>query len=290
MVINRLFCGGAVATRAAQRCARREQTFHNQGVRGLLISCSPVNTSKNFAHTAAMSVEAAKELAGRTAVNNHVSTETRVIGIGSGSTIVFAVQRLAERVKEEGLQLRCIPTSFQARQLIQQHGLVLSDLETDPRIDVTIDGCDEADDALTLIKGGGGCQTQEKVVASYSDQFVVIADYRKASNKLGEAWNYVPIEVLALAYRPIMARIEKELGGRCEVRMAKAKAGPVVTDNGGMIIDWYWDKQLVRSWAEVESALQAMPGLVETGLFVGMADTAYFGMQDGSVSQRNSVA
>jgi len=255
-----------------------------------LISCSPVNTSKNFAHTAAMSVEAAKELAGRTAVNNHVSTETRVVGIGSGSTIVFAVQRLAERVKEEGLQLRCIPTSFQARQLIQQHGLVLSDLETDPRIDVTIDGCDEADDALTLIKGGGGCQTQEKVVASYSDQFVVIADYRKASNKLGEAWNYVPIEVLALAYRPIMARIEKELGGRCEVRMAKAKAGPVVTDNGGMIIDWYWDKQLVRSWAEVESALQAMPGLVETGLFVGMADTAYFGMQDGSVSQRNSVA
>jgi len=72
--------------------------------------------------------------------------------------------------------------------------------------------------------------------------------------------------------------------------MAKAKAGPVVTDNGGMIIDWYWDKQLVRSWAEVESVLQAMPGLVETGLFVGMADTAYFGMQDGSVSQRNSVA
>jgi len=290
MVINQLFCGGAVATRAAQRCARREQTFHNQEVRGLLISCLPVNTSKNFAHTAAMSVEAAKELAGRTAVNNHVSTKTKVVGIGSGSTIVFAVQRLAERVKEEGLQLRCIPTSFQARQLIQQHGLVLSDLETDPRIDVTIDGCDEADDALTLIKGGGGCQTQEKVVASYSDQFVVIADYRKASNKLGEAWNYVPIEVLALAYRPIMARIEKELGGRCEVRMAKAKAGPVVTDNGGMIIDWYWDKQLERSWAEIESSLQAMPGLVETGLFVGMTDTAYFGMQDGSVSQRNSVA
>ena len=106
MVINRLFCGGAVATRAAQWCARREQTFHNQEVRGLFISCSSVNTSKNFAHTAAMSVEAAKELAGKTAVNNHVSTKTKVVGIGSGSTIVFAVQRLAERVKEEGLQLR----------------------------------------------------------------------------------------------------------------------------------------------------------------------------------------
>jgi len=72
--------------------------------------------------------------------------------------------------------------------------------------------------------------------------------------------------------------------------MAKAKAGPVVTDNGGMIIDWYWDKQSERSWRDVESALHGMPGLVETGLFVGMADTAYFGMQDGTVMQRNSSA
>merc|ERR1712223_2379685 len=202
-----------------------------------------VNTSKYFAHTAAMSVEAAKELAGRTAVNNHVSTKTRVVGIGSGSTIGFAVQRLAERVKEEELQLRCIPTSFQARQLIQLHGLVLSDLETDPRIDVTIDGCDEADDALTLIKGGGGCQTQEKVVASYSDQFVVIADYRKASNKLGEAWSYVPIEVRALAYRPIIARIEKELGGRCEVGYTVSIALGIVFFRFG------WQKQKPGLWS-----------------------------------------
>ena len=93
------------------------------------------------------------------------------------------------------------------------------------------------------------------MVAGYSNKFVVIADYRKASSKLGQAWEYVPIEVLALAYRPLMARVEEQLGGRCEVyvssdsvvlvslssqvRMAKAKAGPVITDNGGMIIDWY---------------------------------------------------
>jgi len=291
MVINRLFCGGSAAIRASRWCCAREQTFHNHGVRGLVGSCSQLDIRKNFAHSAAaMSVEASKELAGRAAVDNHVSSDTRVVGIGSGSTIVYAVKRLAERVKEEGLHLRCIPTSFQARQLIQKHGLVLSDLETDPRIDVTIDGCDEADDALTLIKGGGGCQTQEKVVASYSDKFVVIADYRKASSKLGQAWDYVPIEVLALAYRPLMARIEEQLGGRCEVRMAKAKAGPVVTDNGGMIIDWYWDKQSEKSWRDIESALHGMPGLVETGLFVGIADTAYFGMQDGTVMQRDAKA
>jgi len=294
MVINRLLlCGGGAAIRASRWCSGREQTFHNHRARGLVVSCSQLvkNIRKDFAHSsAAMSVEASKELAGRTAVDNHVAVDTRVVGIGSGSTIVYAVKRLAERVKEEDLNLRCIPTSFQARQLIQQNGLVLSDLETDPRIDVTIDGCDEADDALTLIKGGGGCQTQEKVVASYSNKFVVIADYRKASSKLGQAWDYVPIEVLALAYRPLMARIEEQLGGRCEVRMAKAKAGPVVTDNGGMIIDWYWDKNSEKSWRDVESALHGMPGLVETGLFVGMANTAYFGMQDGTVMQRGSSA
>jgi len=224
MVINRLLlCGGGAAIQASRWCTSsgREQTFHNHRARGRVInSCSLLNIRKDFAHSSsasAMSVEASKELAGRAAVDNHVSADTRVVGIGSGSTIVYAVKRLAERVKEEGLNLRCIPTSFQARQLIQQNGLVLSDLETDPRIDVTIDGCDEADDALTLIKGGGGCQTQEKVVASYSNKFVVIADYRKASSKLGHAWDYVPIEVLALAYRPLMARIEEQLGGRCEV-------------------------------------------------------------------------
>jgi len=245
---------------------------------------SPSFGSKYF--STRMDVEGAKALAGKTAVDNHVSKETKVVGVGSGSTIVYAVKRLAERVKEEGLQLRCIPTSFQARQLIQQHGLVLSDLETDPRIDVTIDGCDEADTDLTLIKGGGGCQTQEKIVASYSDKFVVIADFRKASTELGQAWDYVPLEVLALAYRPFMARVENQLGGKCVVRMAKAKAGPVVTDNGGMVIDWFWDKQRKQQWEEVDTALHSMPGLVDTGLFVNMADTAYFGMEDGSVTQR----
>merc|ERR1712106_389510 len=110
-----------------------------------------------------MSVEAAKALAGAAAVNNHVTATTKVVGVGSGSTIVYAVQKLAERGRAENLQIRCIPTSFQARQLILQHGLVLGDLETDERID----GCDEADADLTLIKGGGGCQTQEKIVAEY---------------------------------------------------------------------------------------------------------------------------
>ena len=89
-------------------------------------------------------------------MDNHIGGQTKVVGVGSGSTIVYAVRRLAERVKEEGLEIKCVPTSFQARQLILSHGLVLSDLECEGRIDVTIDGCDEADSNLCLIKGGGG--------------------------------------------------------------------------------------------------------------------------------------
>merc|ERR1711892_740451 len=223
-----------------------------------------------------MSVEAAKALAGAAAVNNHVTATTKAVGVGSGSTIVYAVQRLAERVRAENLQIRCIPTSFQARQLILQHGLVLGDLETDERIDVTIDGCDEADADLTLIKGGGGCQTQEKIVA----------EYRKDSAKLGQAWKYIPIEVIPMAYRQVMSRLGNQLGGKAELRMAKAKAGPVVTDNGNLIVDWYWDLAREMNWVEVNTTIQCMAGVVETGLFVGMAKKAYFGQEDGSVVDR----
>ena len=156
-------------------------------------------------------------------MDNHVGGETRVVGVGSGSTIVFAVQRLAEKVKEEGLDIRCVPTSFQARQLILEHGLVLSDLECEGKIDLTIDGCDEADTNLCLIKGGGGCQTQEKIVAEYSDNFVVIADYRKNSSELGEAWDYIPVEVVPMAYTPVSRAITAVHGGSAKLRMAKHK-------------------------------------------------------------------
>ena len=91
------------------------------------------------------------------------------------------------------------------------------------KIDLTIDGCDEADTNLCLIKGGGGCQTQEKIVAEYSDNFVVIADYRKNSSELGEAWDYIPVEVVPLAYTPVSRTIEAVQGGTVKLRMAKNK-------------------------------------------------------------------
>ncbi len=102
-----------------------------------------------------------------------------VVGVGSGSTVVYAVDRIVERVKAEGLKLRCIPSSFQAEQLILDGGLVLESLARETKIDVVIDGADEVDEALNLIKGGGACHVQEKIIASCAQKLVIIADYRK---------------------------------------------------------------------------------------------------------------
>ncbi|XP_063156460.1 ribose-5-phosphate isomerase isoform X2 [Candoia aspera] len=203
--------------------------------------------------------EEAKKLAACAAVNNHVQTN-HVLGIGSGSTIVHAVHKLAERVKKENLNIVCIPTSFQARQLILQNGLTLSDLDRHPELNVAIDGADEVDSDLSLIKGGG-----------------------KKSKNLGEQWKKgIPIEVIPMAYVPITRLLAKKFGGFTELRMAVNKAGPVVTDNGNFLLDWKFDK--VHNWNEVNMAIKMIPGVVETGLFINMAERVYFGMEDGSVS------
>ncbi|XP_060043341.1 ribose-5-phosphate isomerase [Erinaceus europaeus] len=228
--------------------------------------------------------EEAKKLAGRAAVENHVK-DNQVLGIGSGSTIVHAVQRIAERVKQENLNLVCIPTSFQARQLILQHGLTLSDLDRHPEIDLAIDGADEVDADLNLIKGGGGCLTQEKIVAGYASRFIVIADFRKDSKNLGDQWHKgIPIEVIPMAYVPVSRAVTQKFGGVVELRMAINKAGPVVTDNGNFILDWKFDR--VHKWNEVNTTIKMIPGVVDTGLFINMAERVYFGMQDGSVNMR----
>ncbi|XP_005292515.2 ribose-5-phosphate isomerase [Chrysemys picta bellii] len=232
--------------------------------------------------------EEAKRVAAWAAVNNHVKNN-QVLGIGSGSTIVPAVHRLAERVKQENLNIVCIPTSFQARQLILQNGLSLSDLDRHPELDVAIDGADEVDSDLSLIKGGGGCLTQEKIVAGYAKCFVVVADYRKNSKNLGEQWKKgIPIEVIPMAYVPVTKALTRKFGGVAELRMAVRKAGPVVTDNGNFILDWKFDK--VHKWNEVNTAIKMIPGVVETGLFINMASVVYFGMEDGSVSAREKLA
>lgn len=232
-----------------------------------------------------MSLEQAKQVAAYQAVDEFV-TNNSVIGIGSGSTVVYAVQRLAERVETEQLKVTCIPTSFQAKQLIVKHNLTLGELDTSPVIDVTIDGADEVDAKMTLIKGGGGCLLQEKIVASCSKKMIVIADYTKDSNKLGDRYKKgIPIEVVPLAYVPIKNKVIELFGGDIKLRNAVAKAGPVVTDNGNFILDWLFANQNL-DWEKVSTDIKMIPGVVETGLFVNMCNKAYFGQPEGNVVEK----
>jgi len=253
----------------------------------LLLSRLPIvniHFSANFSKMSA--IEAGKKAAAYAAVDEQIKNN-HAVGIGSGSTVIYAVERLAERVKTENLSIVCTPTSFQARQLIVQNGLQLTDLEQHPELDIAIDGADEVDQNLVCIKGGGGCQTQEKIVAACAKKFVVIADDRKDSKYLGQQWTKgVPIEVVPLAYHPVSKKIESTLGGKAVLRMAKNKAGPVVTDNGHFVIDWQFEGNNSGKWAGINTQITMIPGVVETGLFVNMACKAYFGTAEGTVVTR----
>uniref|UniRef100_A0A8C8TG04 ribose-5-phosphate isomerase n=1 Tax=Peromyscus maniculatus bairdii TaxID=230844 RepID=A0A8C8TG04_PERMB len=204
--------------------------------------------------------EEAKKLASHTAVENHVKNN-QVLGIGSGSTIVHAVQRIAERVKQENLDLVCIPTSFQARQLILQYGLTLSDLDQHPEIDLAIDGADEVDAELNLIKGGGGCLTQEKIVAGYASRFIVIADFRCCPGSCAPA--------------------ESVRGFPSLIPVCRGKPGEGLRKDNllsgipGSFV-----------YSQVHLTMRPSESVVDTGLFINMAEKVYFGMQDGSVNVR----
>eukprot|EP00041_Stephanoeca_diplocostata_P020762 m.470988 g.470988 ORF g.470988 m.470988 type:complete len:254 (+) comp21657_c0_seq11:218-979(+) len=224
------------------------------------------------------SVAAGKKLAAYAAVDEVVKNNM-VVGIGSGSTVVFAVERIAQRVKDERLQLRCVPTSYQALQLIRQHKLNLSDLSADPVIDVTIDGADEVDcKTLDCIKGGGGCHVQEKIVAFNSKLFVLICDDSKKSHCLGEKWTRgVPVEVIPIAAEPLLIKF-RDLGGQPVLRMAKSKMGPLVTDNGNFVIDV--DFRPPYNPRTVHENISRLAGVVDTGFFLGMAAIAFIGHPD----------
>lgn len=141
------------------------------------------------------------------------------------------------------------------------------------------------DTNLILIKGGGGCLTQEKIVASAAKTLIIVADYTKKASFLGEQWTKgIPIEVIPMSYKLVQKKIEAALGGSAELRMAKAKAGPLVTDNSNFILDWKFTPSASNNWTEINTTIKLIPGVVETGLFIGMTSKVYFGNQDGTVT------
>ena len=225
-------------------------------------------------------IEKGKKNAAIKAVEDNVKGGM-ILGIGSGSTIVYAVEKIVEMNKKRNLDLKCIPTSFQSYQLILENGLNLVTLDKYPNLDLDIDGADEIDAELNLIKGGGGCHVQEKIVASNSKKVIIIADFRKKSEKLGQNWKKgVPIEVIPIAYVPVMKQLEK-LGGKPRLRIAQEKVGPIISDNGNFIIDTDFGR--IDNPSDLNNILLQIPGIVDTGLFIGLVSKAYIGNNDGTV-------
>ena len=216
--------------------------------------------------------EAAKRKAALAAVK-HVK-DGFVMGLGSGSTAAYAIEALGERIKREKLGLLAVPTSYQAFLLAVKWGITVTTLDEHPAIDVTIDGADQIDAKLNLIKGMGAALTREKIVASASKQNIIIADESKKVRVLGEKGHPVPVEVLPFAITTVKRRIEA-FGGKAVLREGKSKLGLVITDNGNAIIDASFGT--ISNAAELEKKLKMIPGVVETGLFIGLADIAYVG-------------
>lgn len=248
----------------------------------------PVNHSLTFPEPSSLSpVEASKRLAAHKAVDDHFPKDARVIGIGSGSTVIYAVERILELKDIQDVVF--VPTGFQSKELINGGGLRLGEIDGFPEIDVAFDGADEVDSNLQCIKGGGACLFQEKLVASCAAKFVIVADYRKNSKLLGEKWvQGIPIEIVPLSHAKVIRELIKLGSDNPSLRMGgKAKAGPVLTDNGNFIIDAPFPIRTQENHpAKLLSQIKSLCGVVECGLFVDMAEVAYFGNEDGSVDVR----
>ncbi|RQH00894.1 ribose-5-phosphate isomerase RpiA [Natrarchaeobius oligotrophus] len=220
--------------------------------------------------------EEAKRRAGERAAR--AVEDGTVVGLGTGSTTAYAIRAIGRAV-DEGLEVRGVPTSFQSRQLALEVGIPVTELDAVEGIDLAIDGADQianGDGAGrgTLVKGGGGAHAREKLVGATADRFVVVADPSKFADQLEHP---VPLEVLPDAHT-VVADDVRELSGEPTLRDAAAKDGPVVTDNGNLVLDC--DFGPISDPEELAADLALIPGVVEHGLFVGLVDAVYVGTDD----------
>ncbi|MFW2391060.1 MAG: ribose-5-phosphate isomerase RpiA [Alphaproteobacteria bacterium] len=202
------------------------------------------------------------------------------LGLGTGSTAYHFVEAVGGLVRN-GLEVICVPTSEATHAHAEKLGIPLSSLDETPQLDLTVDGADEIDDQLRLIKGGGGALLREKIVATASDRMVVIADDSKVSKTLGS--HPLPIEVVRFGLRATMRLIEAlaaEAGCEGEIRLRPGQGdAPYVTDQGNLIVDCAFHK--IPEPEVLAFAMKRVPGVVEHGLFLGLADIAIIGGADG---------
>jgi ribose 5-phosphate isomerase A len=222
------------------------------------------------------SAEKVKKMAALEAVK-HVK-DGFIVGLGSGSTAAYAIEQIGKEIARKKLHVLGVPTSYQAFMLAVKRRIPITTLDEHPVLDLTIDGADQVDAHLNLIKGMGGALTREKIVACASKQNIIVADASKKVRVLGENGQPVPIEVLPVAVAFVMRRL-KEIGGKPIIREGTGKVGPVITDNGNLILDVNFG--LLRRPADLARDLKAVSGILETGLFVGMTDIVYVGKSSG---------
>ncbi|HEC95136.1 MAG TPA: ribose-5-phosphate isomerase RpiA [Thermoplasmatales archaeon] len=198
-----------------------------------------------------------------------------VVGLGTGSTVEYLIPKLGKLVKE-GLDIIGIPTSHRTKNLAEEHHIPLSTLTEHPKIDLTIDGADEVDPSLNLIKGGGGALTKEKIVAFSSKTEIIIVDETKLVQQLGISFP-LPVEVIPFGWYPTKLAIEENLS--CTAELRKENDNPYTTDNMNYLLDCEFTK--IDDPKEVEMKINTIPGVVETGLFIGLADIVIVGTREG---------
>jgi ribose 5-phosphate isomerase A len=214
--------------------------------------------------------DAAKRAAGESAAD--AVSDGMVVGLGTGSTAAHAIRELGRQV-DAGLDIEGIPTSFQSRELARDAAVPLTTLD-DARPDIAIDGADQVADGQ-LIKGGGAAHTREKLVDAAADRLLIVVDPTKEADVLDHP---VPVEMIPDA-RQTVADAVRELGGDPELRAAERKDGPVVTDNGNLVLDC--DFGPIADPGALATDLSAIPGVLDHGLFVDLADEIHCGTDDG---------
>lgn len=218
-------------------------------------------------------IDPAKAAAGHRAAE--FVTDGMIVGLGTGSTADYAIRRLAERIRSEKLRISGIPTSLRTELLAKELGIPVIDVNGVHQIDLTIDGADEIDPALNMIKGGGGALLREKVVARASRQEIIVADQGKVVKRLGERWP-VPVEVVMFGWTQTVRRLQA-LG--CDAKLREAGGQAFQTDNGNYIVDCHFPH--IDDPAKLEQAINSTPGVIDCGLFIGLAHRLIVGHPDG---------
>ncbi|RXG35116.1 ribose 5-phosphate isomerase A [Methanohalophilus sp. WG1-DM] len=217
-----------------------------------------------------------KEAAGRAAAE--LVKDGNIVGLGTGSTTAYAIKALGEKVKK-GLDIRAVVTSYQSEMLAIQAGIPLTSLAENPVLDIAIDGADEVDSDLNVVKGGGGAHFREKVVSLSANKFIVVVDDSKISETISMA---IPLEVLPCA-RELVQQQVAQMGGEASIRPASRKDGPVISDNGNFIMDAAFGE--IPNPQEFADKLTNVVGIVEHGIFTN-TDRVYIGYKDGKIELR----